>query len=257
MNHSNKTPAPSGQGIIAARRRQIKKIGTPPGIYCGTIPDMDCPLCHSEAPHFVTAHQRQYHHCPNCQMISVPPVFHTSREEEIERYREHENSLENPGYVDMFMEKIRLVRKHCPGIKTVLDYGCGYEPVLTTLLQREGYAAEGYDPLFFPDPPRRSAYDLIISTETFEHFRQPRDEITRILNLLAPQGALAVMTRLYPRAGGKLDPKAFADWYYQRDLTHICFYCTETFEWIAQRHNFDMILNNRKDFILLKRNTIP
>lgn len=190
-------------------------------------------------------------------MVSVPPIFHVSREEEKERYREHENSLDNPGYVEMFMEKIRLIQKHGPDIKTALDYGCGYEPVLATLMQREGYLAEGYDPLFFPDAPHRTDYDLIISTETFEHFRDPAGELKRILNLLVPLGTLAVMTRLYPRTGDGPDRDAFAEWYYQRDPTHICFYCTETFKWIAHHHNFDMILNNQKDFVLLKRKTIP
>ncbi len=218
---------------------------------------MNCPLCHSTAPHFVTAQQREYHHCPSCELISVPSLFHVSRDEETERYREHENSLDNPGYVEMFMEKIRWVQDHSTDIRTVLDYGCGYEPVLTTLLQREGYEAEGYDPLFFPDPPRRSRYDLVISTETFEHFRNPKAELERITQFLAPGGLLGVMTRLYPRTENQPDKDAFADWYYQRDPTHICFYCTETFEWIARKFNFDMIFSNRKDFILLKRNTSP
>ena len=215
---------------------------------------MNCPLCQTTSDYLTQAAAREYRYCPECRLISVPPRFHVSPEEEKERYLEHENSLDNEGYVQMFQRKIDLIQEHCPDLKTALDYGCGYAPVLKTLLERQGYRADRYDPIFFPHRETSQACDLIVSTETFEHFKNPAGELDTIAEWLQPRGYLAVMTQFYPARDGRPDVPAFGDWYYQRDPTHISFYNTETFEWIAHHHKFDMIMNNRKDFVILQRN---
>lgn len=216
---------------------------------------MSCPLCYSPSEFLVKAERREYHLCPSCRLIFVPSRFFITPEKEIERYLEHENSLENEGYVHMFQEKIDLITDYCPDVQTVLDYGCGYEPVLKTLLESQGYQAEGYDSYFFPELKAGSAYDLIVSTETFEHLKLPGEELKKIVPLLSPRGYCAVMTQFYPTQNGQLDKLGFLNWYYKRDPTHICFYGPKTFEWIAHHHNFDMIHNNGKDFVILRKNT--
>lgn len=155
----------------------------------------------------------------------------------------------------MFQQKINLIADYCPDVQTVLDYGCGYEPVLKTLLERSGYKTEGYDPYFFPELKEGSTYDLVISTETFEHLKQPGEELKKIIPMLSHRGYCAVMTQFYPTQNGQPNTRVFFDWYYKRDPTHICFYGPKTFEWIARHHNFDMILNNDKDFVILQRNS--
>ena len=157
---------------------------------------MKCPLCNFSIRYLVSGEQREYWVCSKCRAISVPSSFHITPQEEIKRYLEHENSLENKGYVRMFQEKIDVLKTY--KIKSALDYGCGYEPVLKTLLERQGIKAEGYDPNFFPDTSPGKLYDLVISTETFEHFRNPSEEISRIANKVIPGGILAIMTRFYP-----------------------------------------------------------
>ena len=164
----------------------------------------------------------------------------------MKRYLEHENSLESEGYVRMFQEKIDILKAY--KIKSALDYGCGYAPVLKNLLERQGIQTEGYDPNFFPDTSPGKLYDLVISTETFEHFRNPSKEITLITEKLVPEGILAIMTRFYPA-----EDKNFADWYYKRDPTHIIFYCPTTFQWIAESRGFKLIFNNGNDFVVLKK----
>ncbi len=218
---------------------------------------MSCPLCHSPSEFLIKADRREYHLCTLCRLIFVPFRFFLTPENEIERYLEHENSLENEGYVNMFQEKIDYMQDHCPNVQTVLDYGCGYEPVLKTLLERAGFKAEGYDPYFFPKLKEDSTYDLIVSTETFEHLKHPGEELNKIIHLLLPRGYLAVMTQFYPGKDGQPDSQKFFDWYYKRDPTHICFYGPKTFEWIARQHNFDMILNNSKDFVILQKKSSP
>ena len=210
-------------------------------------------MCHSPSELLTQADRREYHLCPTCRLIFVAPRFFIPENEEVERYLEHNNSLENEGYVKMFQKKIDDIKIHCPDIKTVLDYGCGYEPVLKQLLAREGYEAYGYDPHFFPELKTGAIYDCIVSTETFEHLKLPGDEIQRMADLLAPRGHLAVMTQFYPTTDRNPDTNGFLDWYYKRDPTHICFYGPKTFEWIARHHNFDIILDNDKDFVILQK----
>ena len=207
---------------------------------------MKCPLCSFSIHYLTSGENREYWLCSKCRAISVPTSFHISPDEEVKRYLEHENSLDNEGYVRMFQKKIDILQAY--EIKSALDYGCGYEPVLKTLLERQGIKADGYDPNFFPDTHPGKLYDLVISTETFEHFRNPSQEISRIAGRVAPGGILAIMTRFYPT-----EDKVFANWYYKRDPTHIIFYCSQTFEWIARSREFKLIFNNEHDFVVLKK----
>ena len=185
-------------------------------------------------------------------MIFVPEKYFIPNEDEVAHYLKHENSLENEGYVDMFLEKIRVIQNVCKNVHTVLDYGCGYEPVLKTLLTREGYEVSGYDPHFFTDLDFSKTFDLILSTETFEHFKQPGKEMTRLASLINAGGYLGVMTRLVPEENDCPSLESFANWYYKRDSTHVAFYSSETFSWIARSFGMQIVFNNGKDFIVLQ-----
>ena len=126
---------------------------------------MKCPLCSFLAHYLTSGEDREYWLCSKCRAIFVPSSFHISQDEEVQRYLEHENSLESEGYVQMFQKKIDILQDY--EFNSALDYGCGYEPVLKILLGRQGIKADGYDPNFFPDTPLDKLYDLVISTETF------------------------------------------------------------------------------------------
>ena len=214
---------------------------------------MTCPLCESQSKFFLAGESREYWRCSVCRLIFVPAKYFISQEDEIQHYLKHENSLESAGYVQMFYEKIRVVKNVCPGIQTVLDYGCGYEPVLKTLLTKEGYTVTGYDPNFFPQLDANATFDLIISTETFEHFKEPGKEISDLFSRISPEGYLAIMTRLVSQKESLATPESFGRWYYQRDPTHIAFYDNDTFSWIARHYKMEIIINNEKDFVVLQR----
>lgn len=213
---------------------------------------MHCSLCNSKSKFFHAGEKREYWICPVCQLIFVPEKYFISDEEEVGHYLKHENSLDNEGYVQMFQEKIQVIQNECPNVQTVLDYGCGYEPVLKTLLAREGYAVKGYDRYFFPESDLSGAFDLVLSTETFEHFKEPGKEVARLATLLNPGGYLGVMTRQVPQKNNLPCLESFNNWYYKRDPTHIAFYSSETFAWIADIFKMDIIFNNEKDFIVLQ-----
>tara|TARA_B100000686_G_scaffold354507_1_gene465148 strand:+ start:2372 stop:3070 length:699 start_codon:yes stop_codon:yes gene_type:complete len=211
-----------------------------------------CPLCGSSSDLFFVD-DREYWLCRTCALIFVPSAYHVSREDEVCRYLEHENTLQNEGYVKMFQEKIDLVQFACPKVVRILDYGCGYEPVLKNLLSREGYKVDAFDPNFFPHGQSQKRYDLVISTETFEHFREPIREIKRIVSLLDYEGYVAIMSQFYPKENGGPSQAVFEKWYYKRDPTHIAFYTLETFEWIGQAFNMEIILNNERDFVIFRQ----
>ncbi len=208
-----------------------------------------CILCNSGSVFPIefpkpTGQARRFMRCPVCELIFVPDEYHLSPQDEAARYRLHENTLSNEGYVRMFLEKIALVHRYCPDARTVLDYGCGPEPVLAQLLRREGCDCNGYDPYFVPVLPE-SSYDLVISTEVFEHFRDVRAELCRIRSLLNPGGFLAVMTSLHDQI------RDFENWWYITDPTHICFFGIRTFEWIEKEFGFKIKYTDGKNFIIL------
>lgn len=215
--------------------------------------NIKCILCNSEAVFTVkfssqvkTGKNRGFMRCPVCDLIFVPDSFHLLPKDEAGRYRLHNNTLLNEGYVGIFLEKIALFHRYCPGIDSVLDYGCGPEPVLSELLKGDGYDCDIYDPYFFPELPEKS-YDLVISTEVFEHFRNIRAELYKIRSLLNPGGFLAVMTSFHDAV------VSFEDWWYVSDPTHICFLSARTFDWIAKQFGFKIIYTNRRNFIILQR----
>lgn len=205
-----------------------------------------CKLCGSVSVQAFQVRGRVYVRCADCDLIFVPEEFHVSQHDEMARYRLHENTLSNDGYVRMFREKIAHIKKYCPGITSVLDYGCGPEPVLAELLRREGYRCDAYDPYFFPGKQHKT-YDLVISTEVFEHFRDVMAGITGICECMKDGGYLAVMTAFHDSVAD------FKGWWYITDPTHISFYGMRTFELISREFGFDIMFTDRKNFIILKK----
>ena len=214
---------------------------------------MKCSLCDHHSTNFLLkADLREYWSCPKCFLIFVPPQFFIPKKEEIRRYLEHDNNLESKGYVKMFQEKINLIKKTCPAVSTILDYGCGYEPVLKILLERKGYQVDGYDLNFFPNEKPKKIYDLIISTETFEHIKNPKKELTHLIPKISNKGYLAIMTRFYPVKNFALCLESFSKWYYKRDPTHVAFYSQKTFSWMVDKFELEICHNNEIDFIIFK-----
>jgi len=213
---------------------------------------LKCILCGSAAAFpldFVKPAKRIFLRCPQCDLIFVPENHHLSPDQEFSRYKMHRNTLSNEGYVGMFLEKIAMLHQYCPHVKSVLDYGCGPAPVLAELLMREGFSCDIYDPFFFPVVPEGS-YDLVISTEVFEHLRDIRHELHKICRLIKHGGYLAVMTSLHDVVSD------FENWWYASDPTHICFFSAITFEWLAEEFGFEIVFRDNKNFIILQKNAL-
>ena len=195
-----------------------------------------CPLCDAgRTGLFHRDDVREYRRCAHCALTFVPSSFHLSHKDEHARYRTHQNHPDDPGY-RAFLDRLasRLVPKLTAGAAG-LDYGSGPGPTLSVMLEEQGFAMRNYDPYFAPDETALAAgYDFITCTETVEHFASPAREFGRFGRMLRPGNWLGVMTQMLERDAG------FADWWYRRDPTHICFYREETMRWIAAHYGWHM-----------------
>ncbi|MGQ7870760.1 class I SAM-dependent methyltransferase [Sunxiuqinia sp. sy24] len=173
-------------------------------------------------------------------------MFLPDEEEEKERYLEHNNGLHHPGYVKFLNQAIRQGRPFLLPEMKGLDFGCGPEPTLSVLLEKQGIACADYDPIFFPELSK-GPYDFIFATECFEHFFHPAEELKKISQLLSPGGYLIVMTSLW-----KLG-RTFRSWNYARDITHVAFYHAETFCYICKHYGFKQLGGDQKRVIILQK----
>ncbi len=210
-----------------------------------------CPLCGEEVIKSIQGRKRNFKHCLSCDLIFVPQDYHPTPEEELHRYRQHQNSSDNPGYVKMLSEVLALIQRFGPSRGSLLDYGCGPEPVFVNMCRQAGYDAFGYDPCFSKEFPSINRFDLICAIEVWEHFRSPADEIRSLLSLLAPDGLMVVRTLLH---GGE---EGFASWWYASDNTHLSFYSHRTFNWITEHFHLNSVFSDKEKFLLFNLNSRP
>ncbi len=202
-------------------------------------PPPSCPLCRNRATEdlYTGPDGRRFRQCPACRLVFVPPEHHLPAAAEQARYATHQNSPADPAY-RAFLDRLAapLVEKLSPGWHG-LDYGAGPGPTLSVMLAERGFRMAIYDPFFAPERSVIAAgqqYDFITCTETAEHFARPAEEFEQLERLLRPGGWLAIMTGVIPA------DRAFADWWYIKDPTHIAFYAEQTLAWIAARFGWAM-----------------
>lgn len=190
-----------------------------------------------------------YYYCKNCDYISLDEKLIVSNEKEKSLYNYHNNSMENIGYVNMLKKFIERFIKPYIDIETdALDFGCGPGPVLSELLKSVGIKTDIYDPYFFPKRIFvNKNYGLITCTEVFEHFKNPIENFKLLDNLLINNGILALTTLFQP------DIKMFTKWWYRRDATHISFYTLNTFKYIANYFNYEILDFNEKNTCVLRK----
>lgn len=210
---------------------------------------MECKICGSSDLEVLNI-QNKYYHCQQCEVIFIDPAEIVEQSEEKERYEGHDNNHQNEGYVRMFKDFIAEVIKphiNLDKLNNGLEFGCGPGPVLADLLQSQGLKVDRYDPYFFPEKVfSNKNYDLITSTEVFEHFSDPVKEMELLTSHLKEGSYLAVMTSFHP------GPEDFEDWWYKWDPTHIVFYNQKTFNKIASDFDLDIVYSDQEKYILFK-----
>jgi len=173
-----------------------------------------------------------YYRCQDCGFVYLDDNHRVDSMEEKRKYDQHNNSLENEGYVQMFEDFIELaIAPYLKKIQTALDFGSGPTPVFSELLKRRGLEVDIYDLYYAPKKVyEEREYDLITSTEVFEHLSKPLETLQLLTEHLKENGYIVLMTKFPPK-----EDEAFLNWWYRRDPTHISFFTPKSFEVMAQK----------------------
>jgi 2-polyprenyl-3-methyl-5-hydroxy-6-metoxy-1,4-benzoquinol methylase len=187
--------------------------------------------------------------CPTCHLVFKNPDVFLSDDDEVKRYKTHNNTSTDQGYVDFLYKLVNPLKQFLPKNFSALDFGCGPGPTMPILLEELGGKVESYDPIFFPDAHLLipESYDVVTSTEVVEHFKNPSSDWTLMVDLVKDGGVLAVMTLFFNK---DIDYKK---WWYKNDTTHIVFYKIETMEWIAEKFNLEIIFTDHKSITIFRK----
>jgi hypothetical protein len=192
-----------------------------------------CKICQSSTKSIIdTKKELIYYRCDICGFIYLDDTYMVDKVQEKKQYDQHNNSLENEGYVQMFEDLIDLsIEPYRENIQTVLEFGSGPEPVLAELLERRALEVDIYD-LYYSSQKiyEGKKYDLITSTEVFEHLEKPLEVLGLLVKNLHENAYVVLMTKFPPKGDNE-----FLAWWYRRDPTHISFFTPKSFEVIAER----------------------
>lgn len=212
---------------------------------------MLCKICQNSTISFFNAPlSKHYFYCSVCEFISIDPSFIVNLEREKAQYENHHNSLENEGYVKMFEDFMDLFWDMLPCKEIhALDFGSGPTPVLAELLKKRGAKVDCYDKFYQPQTLfEDKTYDLITSTEVFEHLENPLQTLEMLVRYLKPNGIIAIMTLFHPN-----DTELFIKWWYPRDPTHISFFTCKTLEILGKKCNLKIVGGDGKRVVFFKK----
>jgi SAM-dependent methyltransferase len=207
-----------------------------------------CKICLSPTHKDKDKKGRLYHFCGSCGFISLDPLFYLSESEEKERYELHNNSSDNKGYVQWLRNFLEIaVLPNLKGSDKILDFGSGPQPVMKELLEGEGFHVDIYDK-YFHSESLSGTYDMIISTEVFEHLKDPLSVFLQLKERLNPRGFLVLKTSFRPESDSD-----FLRWWYKEDSTHIGFFSRKTFAYISEYSELNVYYTD-DDSIVIFRN---
>jgi len=213
---------------------------------------MNCHICAKPAVLFV--HEKtniSYYHCVACEYIFKHSKCYQNFELQKERYNLHTNNEDDEGYRAYFQRFLDFTLPLVKRPKLALDFGCGESTILSSMLKEEGIACDYYDPIYHPDTLQSDTkYDLIVSTEVFEHLHQPREVFEDLLGRLNEGGYLALQTQFHTN-----DIEEFKQWYYHQDPTHVVFFTAHTFRVLCKRYACTFIKDNGKNMLLIQKKT--
>jgi len=206
-----------------------------------------CPLCQASDGELFYQDSRDYFRCSICSLVFLPPRQFLPPEQEKAVYDLHENSADDPGYRRFLRRLFEPVSQLLAPNSTGLDFGSGPGPTLSVMFEEAGHTMRIYDPYYAPDAEwLQQQYDFITASEVVEHLHQPREEIDRLWSCLKPNGVFGIMTKRV------LDRYAFSRWHYKNDSTHVCFFSTETFMWLADYWGAELTVVG-KDVVVFRK----
>lgn len=211
---------------------------------------MICHICTKSCESFVHKKTKlTYYHCNSCEYIFKSPEYYQDLELQKERYNLHENNEEDEGYRAYFQRFLNFVFSHVDEPKRALDFGCGRTALLATLLEEHGVRCDYYDPIYYPQNLKDTKkFDLIVSTEVFEHLHQPKEVLADLIMRLNKDGYLAIQTEFH--TNDRID---FQNWWYPQDCTHIVFFRAKTFLQLSTIFGLKYIADNGKNMVILQK----
>jgi 2-polyprenyl-3-methyl-5-hydroxy-6-metoxy-1,4-benzoquinol methylase len=190
-----------------------------------------------------------YYQCSNCEYVCKSTEHYQDLLRQKERYNLHQNDEQDEGYQAYFQRFLDFVLPLVGEAKTALDFGCGASTLLATLLEKNGIRCDYYDPIYHPNTDIDKKYDLIVSTEVFEHLHQPKQVFRELLEKLKDGGYLALQTQFHPK-----DEESFLQWYYHQDPTHIVFFTAQTFRVLCESFECELVVDNQKNMVVIRKN---
>ena len=213
---------------------------------------LHCPLCTNTTQTFTDEKTTiVYYHCKNCHYIFKSPKHYQTIKEQKARYDLHQNNEEDTGYIAYFNRFIDFMNPHITKVENALDFGCGCSTLLANILKEKGIECDVYDPLYYPTLKSNKKYDLIVSTEVFEHLHNPKEVFASLVEKLKPNGYLALQTQFHNN-----EIETFKKWYYHHDTTHIVFFRSETFRVLGEMYGCRLIADNGKNMVILQKNML-
>jgi len=211
---------------------------------------LNCHICNKKTESFIDEKTNiKYYQCTNCEYVFKSPECHQDFSAQKERYNLHENDENDVGYQAYFKRFLDFTLPLVAQPKTALDFGCGRSSLLASLLEKEGISCDYYDPIYYPATLSDSKkYELIVSTEVFEHLHQPKEVFVSLLERLEEGGYLALQTQFHPN-----DSERFKKWYYHQDPTHIVFFTAHTFRVLCKEYACEYISDNGKNMVLIQK----
>ncbi|MDZ4196671.1 MAG: class I SAM-dependent methyltransferase [Candidatus Izemoplasmatales bacterium] len=191
-----------------------------------------------------------FHLCPHCEYIRKDELFFPTKEAELKRYNQHQNSKEDVTYQAYFARFIEEALIPFTTGKKEIDIGSGPQAVLAYVLtNRYGFEVDIHDPFYSKeDDVLHQLYDVVVCTEVIEHVFDVPSIFKQFVSLLHPKGVLAIMTSFHP-----LDQTLFQNWHYHRDNTHVGFFRDRTFEILSIQYGFDILYSNHRNMITLRK----
>lgn len=187
----------------------------------------------------------KYNYCLKCGFLSKDDMFILSNEDEFLRYQKHNNN-ENDGYIKYQEKFYQEIEDFLDG--NVLDYGCGDNHILADIINKNNKKCDWYDLYFYPvENYKKHRYRAIILEEVIEHLKDPLSVLENLINYLDDNGKLLIRTLMIPSS---IFDKS---WWYLRDSTHISFFDYNTFKYLSDFLNLNIIYFNDKDLIILQK----
>lgn len=199
-----------------------------------------CKICGANTEEIIHEQFRlNYYYCNECEFISKDNRSIVTPEEELKIYNNHNNSIEDPRYVEFFRKFLdNAILNYCSNGRKGFDFGSGPSPVLAMILERDyHFSMDIYDLFYSPHKIYEGQkYDLVTSTEVVEHLLSPLQYFHQFKHLLKEDSILGIMTLFHPK-----DEESFVNWHYVRDMSHISFYTPKTMEVIAEKVGLKII----------------